>query len=405
MRARVESEDIMKTLPDSPNMDHLRQQAKDLLGQLRSARPGAGLSEAQVLVAQQYGFHTWTALKDEVDRRNAKPLHAPDGAAEAVANAFDLGAPKGPLVAVERQWAGQAWSLTTDRGRWLVRQLFDWYDGGDRETEAVLAQAAIGAGIKTPPLKRSAAGAIIEPVDTPDGRTCWRVFGWSPFGPMPSVPVDPKLAAAAGAIIGRVHALALPPPRPVGSWLTRRRPEPNWWELQREAVRAAVPWADALAGAIPAIVDVSAIIDPGDPNDAAVLTACHFTPDAFRTAGDDLVVVLWEYAGAMPPRWDLGHALAHWSAGVEDEVNAPAAQALLDAYMREAQGVAVGALDLGIFSADISASLNWTATRVHIALHAEDAVRREVAEREVPELLAAPPSTRCYERILEALKA
>jgi hypothetical protein len=395
----------MRTLPDSPNMDHLRQQAKDLLSQLRSTRPGAALSTAQVVVAQQYGFHAWTALKDEVDRRNANPLHAPDGAAEAVAKAFDLGTPKGPLVAVERQWAGQAWSLTTDRGPWLLRQLFDWYDGGDRETEAVLAEAAIGAGIKTPPLKRSTTGAIIQPIDTPNGRTCWRVFGWSPLGPLPSVPVDAKFAAAAGSIIGRVHALDLPPPRPVGSWLTRRRPEPEWWDLQREAARAEVSWADALAGAIPAIAEVSAIVDPGDPNDVAVLTACHFTPDAFRTAGDDLVVVLWEHAGAMPPRWDLGHALARWSAGVgTEDVNAPAAQALLDAYIREVPGVTVGEIDLGIFSADISAALNWTATRVHIALHAEDAARREVAEREVPELLATPPSTRRYERILKVLK-
>jgi hypothetical protein len=96
---------------------------------------------------------------------------------------------------------------------------------------------------------------------------------------------------------------------------------------------------------------------------------------------------------------------AHWSAGVEgEEVNAPAAQALLRAYGRETQGVSLGEVDLGIFSADVSASLNWTATRIHIALHAEDAARRDVAEREVPGLLAAPPSTRRYERILKALK-
>ena len=69
MRARVESEDIMKTLPDSPNMDHLRQQAKDLLGQLRSARPGAGLSEAQVLVRAAVRF----PYLDRPQRRGRPP--------------------------------------------------------------------------------------------------------------------------------------------------------------------------------------------------------------------------------------------------------------------------------------------------------------------------------------------
>jgi hypothetical protein len=64
VRARAESEELMKTLPDSPNMDHLRQQAKDMLGQLRSSHPNAALSEAQAAIARQHGFHTWTALKD-----------------------------------------------------------------------------------------------------------------------------------------------------------------------------------------------------------------------------------------------------------------------------------------------------------------------------------------------------
>ncbi len=54
----------MKTLPDAPNMDHLRQQAKDMLLRLRSTRPGATLSEAQAAIAHQHGFHTWTALKE-----------------------------------------------------------------------------------------------------------------------------------------------------------------------------------------------------------------------------------------------------------------------------------------------------------------------------------------------------
>jgi hypothetical protein len=394
----------MKTLPNSPDMDHLRQQAKDMVCQLRFLRPDATLSEAQAAIAEQHGFHTWTALKDEVDRRNANPLQAPAWATEAVADAFDLGTPKGPLVAVERQWAGQAWSLSTDCGQWLVRELFDWYNGGNCETEAVLAEAAAGAGVKTPPLKRSTRGSIIEPIDGPDSRTRWRVFGWTPPGPMPSVPIEGRLAAAAGTIIGRVHALGLPPPRPVDSWLTRRRPESDWWDLHREAARAGARWADALADAIPEIVQVSMVMDRGDPNDTAVMSACHFGPDAFRTAGDDLVVVSWEHAGAMPPRWDLGQALARWSAGVEaDEVNAPAAQALLDAYRGEARGVPMGQVDLGIFSADVSASLSWTATRIHVALHAEDASRRQIAEREIPGLLEAPPSLRRYERILNVL--
>jgi hypothetical protein len=394
----------VKTLPDSPNMGHLRQQAKDVLVRLRSTRPDATLSDAQAVIAEKHGFRTWIALKEEVDHRNASPRHAPAGVAEALAHVFDLGTPTGPLVSVERQWAGQAWSLSTDRGRWLARELFDWYDGGDREVEVMLSEAAAAAGIETPRSKRSRNGAVIDAIEAGEGRTRWRVFEWMSLGPMPTTPVDVKHAAAAGAVIGRVHALALPPPRRVDAWLRCRREEAKWWDLHDAAARAAVPWADAFAAAIPAIVDVSTVIDSVDPNDAAVLSACHYAPDAFRTAGDDLVFVTWEYAGAMPPRWDLGHALARWSAGVNaDDVNEPAALALLEAYRAEARDVDVGQLDLGIFSADISAALNWTASRINIALTAGDSAQRAAAEREISHLLAAPPSRLRYGRILDVV--
>lgn len=63
----------MKTLPDSPSLDHLRQQAKDLVTQMRVLRPDATLSEAQTVVAEQHGFRIWPDLKAEVDRRCATP--------------------------------------------------------------------------------------------------------------------------------------------------------------------------------------------------------------------------------------------------------------------------------------------------------------------------------------------
>jgi hypothetical protein len=50
----------MKTLPDNPNLDHLRRQAKDLLAGLRDSHPDASLADAQASLAEQYGFRTWT---------------------------------------------------------------------------------------------------------------------------------------------------------------------------------------------------------------------------------------------------------------------------------------------------------------------------------------------------------
>src|SRR2546423_5823496 len=54
-------------LPDAPNVDWLRKQAKRLLRELRKAHPSAQLSDAQFELAKQYGFASWRALKTHID--------------------------------------------------------------------------------------------------------------------------------------------------------------------------------------------------------------------------------------------------------------------------------------------------------------------------------------------------
>ena len=386
----------MKTLPDSPSLDHLRQQGKDLLVQLRRLRPDATLAEAQRLVAGQYGFRTWPELKAEVARRSAAGPTAEKGTEAMVAAAFDLGAPRGPLVAVERQWAGQAWSLETDRGRWLARRLFDWFDESALEAEVLLAESAAAMGIKTLRPVRSKTGAVVETVEG----FRWRVYDLPALGPEPSVPADPRHAAAAGRIVARVHNLRLPAPQPVQQWLTFARSEEQWWGLHAAAESAGKPWAATLAEVIPAIVEVSGIVEP-PAEGGAVLSACHFAPNTFRVVGgDDLAVVSWEHAGAMPPRWDLGGTLAAWSEGVLDQVNAPAAKAVLAGYGEEAE--IPRPLDLGMFSAMVCGGLNWLASRIKIALTGCDGERREQAERAVPWLLERPPSLAQLRAVLDA---
>ena len=58
------------TLPARANLEHLRSEAKQRLKALRSQRPAARLSEAQLLVARSYGFPSWRKLKSYVDALN-----------------------------------------------------------------------------------------------------------------------------------------------------------------------------------------------------------------------------------------------------------------------------------------------------------------------------------------------
>jgi ankyrin repeat protein len=61
------SDSSPRSLPDQPDLDWLRKQAKRRLDELRASTPGARLSDAQFDLAGQYGFTSWRALKAHVD--------------------------------------------------------------------------------------------------------------------------------------------------------------------------------------------------------------------------------------------------------------------------------------------------------------------------------------------------
>lgn len=83
---------MSKQLPERPNLEHLRKQAKDLLSSFRSADPEAiarlaalpayrgadltgrrlGLHDAQSAIAREYGFESWTRLVAEVEAIRAR---------------------------------------------------------------------------------------------------------------------------------------------------------------------------------------------------------------------------------------------------------------------------------------------------------------------------------------------
>ena len=73
---------IAHSLPERPHLDHLRAEAKQRHAALKAVSHNARLSDAQFLVARDYGFPIWMALKTEVDRRRLlcgtvepKPMH------------------------------------------------------------------------------------------------------------------------------------------------------------------------------------------------------------------------------------------------------------------------------------------------------------------------------------------
>jgi ankyrin repeat protein len=60
-------------LPAAPSLEHLRKQAKDLVRERREGPEPLRLSDAQRIVAREYGFASWPRLKAYVDRTSAHP--------------------------------------------------------------------------------------------------------------------------------------------------------------------------------------------------------------------------------------------------------------------------------------------------------------------------------------------
>lgn len=58
---------MSRSPPSRPNLDHLRNQAKDLLETARAVHPDWQLADAQFALARDYGFPSWPAMKAQVD--------------------------------------------------------------------------------------------------------------------------------------------------------------------------------------------------------------------------------------------------------------------------------------------------------------------------------------------------
>lgn len=388
----------MKTLPDNPNLEHLRRQAKDLLSGLRDSRPAATLAEAQASLAEQYGFGKWVDLKAEVDRLRGQGDVAAPTLASQVADRFQLGAVNGEMRSVSRaDELGRQWSLETDRGRWLVRTMDHWVPIVDAETDVALQQAAARVGVLVPAAVRSRSGALVESI----GGHQWRVCEWRHSGPPLAAPVSAATTYRVGRILATIHQLALPVDR-ICPWHAKRLSGTSWPDLAERARTADADWADALAEAVWTLAALDAIGE-GEPLDPPVL--CHNTlgpAKVRRRANGELVVVDWEQAGGQPPSWELGEALLHWTRGPGGGINVAGARAMLEGY-RSCAG-ALPPVGMAMFSGAASSFSNYVASEVSQALAAGDAERRRHADRSVRHVLSIVPDRALLEQLLEVAR-
>ncbi|WBB99043.1 phosphotransferase [Solwaraspora sp. WMMA2059] len=387
----------MKTLPDNPHLDHLRQQAKELLAGLRDVVPTTTLADAQAALAGQYGFRTWPELKAEVDRMHGRADTADPSLAQAIADRFDLGSVAGPMRSLARpDDMGRRWSIDTDRGRFTVRTVDTWLPTVDADTDVALQLAAAAAGVLLPTPVRSRDSEVVESV----GGHRWRAYQHLPAGPPLAAPVSAAVAGAVGDVLATLHGLALPVGR-VSPWHARQIGPASWAGLAATATARQAPWAGQLAAAVPALEDLAAVgrdVPVPDP----VLTHNTLGPAQTRLAPDGrLVVVGWEHAGGQPPAWELANALLDWAVAPHGRVDAVGARALVDGYRRRAGGVPTRCL--ADFRGAATGLVNYVSEQVEAALAARTTEDRRYAERSVRHVLSRLPTRTTLERLLNAV--
>jgi Ser/Thr protein kinase RdoA (MazF antagonist) len=389
----------MRTLPDNPNLDHLRRQAKELLAGLRDSDPQATLAGAQSSLAGQYGFGTWADLKAEVDRLQGKAEVASPALVRAIAERFALGEVTGEMRSLARpDEIGRRWSLDTTRGRWAVRNVDDLYPAGDGEADTALQLAATAAGVLLPEPVRSRAGAVVEVVD---GHR-WRVYGWLRSGPPLVAPASATVARAIGGILARIHRLALPAER-ICPWHTTHFVDMSWSDLAATASGKGASWAPILADLVPALADLDDIGRDAQPSPPVFSHNNLYPANVRRGAGGNLIVTGWEHAAGQPPAWELAELLTHWAVDPGGGINVAGARALADGYRAEAGDLAP--LDLAAFRGAATSLGNYVYGQVWVALGAEGEENQRFADRNVRHLLTHVPTRPTYERLLSALRS
>jgi ankyrin repeat protein len=147
---------MVQALPANPNLDWLRKTAKQRLAALRVGQPDAKLHQAQLAVANDYGFRSWRTLKAHVDN-----IASTSGIREGI---FDA-ARAGDVETVRRAFAAGFDPATPDADGRTIHQI-----AKEQRHEAieVLVRDVQGSRLTRPENEAQAVRAILHAAQSGD---------------------------------------------------------------------------------------------------------------------------------------------------------------------------------------------------------------------------------------------
>jgi Ser/Thr protein kinase RdoA (MazF antagonist) len=324
-------------------------------------------------------------------------LAAPPSADE-IAAAFGLGTPAAPLRAASGGESHRVWRLQTTAGVFAVKELnrphgnAGWVPWIERAFR--FEQAAFAAGIVMPrPVPVASTGlCLAELPGAGEQPVTVRVHAWVEGTKVEGRGHAPEDARAVGAMLARIHALAVPAVAPPAE-LMRTYGATHWRALVERTSAADVAWAPELACCLSAIDELETFVASARA-DAPVQVMGHRDAaprNVLRTPDRSLVLIDWDSAGPEIPQQEAARALIEWSQVGDTTLDAALARALIDGY-RAAGGV-LGRRTRGDFAGFISKELVWLEFNVRRALgeRLQGASDRELGDRKARDMLARVP--------------
>lgn len=247
---------------------------------------------------------------------------------------MQLGEPVGALQPVKGGLLHRVWCLTTDRGRFAIKQLNPWImqKPGARDNYTLSEQiAAVMAEHAVPAVVAIAHdGAVLQVRE----KFTLLVYPWIDGEVLPLARVAPERARSIGTLLGHMHTLKLRfSGLPVPEW--EPIPEDDWDMLTYHAADLGVPWAGTVRAALPEIAAWSAWVQEADPQLRQTLVVSHRDVDQKNVLWRDAthpVLLDWEAAGLINPTLELLSAALAWSGQMQGAPDEASFHALLDGY-------------------------------------------------------------------------
>jgi len=229
----------------------------------------------------------------------------------AVAEAFGLGAPRGPLEPVPGGRSHRLWHLRTDGGRWAVKALNrsrePWWLAEHAAAVAV-EDAALAAGVAMPrpvaPLRP--AGPRLADLPAADGPTSVLVHAWVEGVPLAPLDVPDDVLEWVAATLATLHAL----PAGDGAPVSAPHPAQEWAQWLAEAPPDVPPaFVREVAGFLPDVEAAVAVVEraSGQAGGDLAVVAGHrdVKPDNVLLTAASSVLVDWDGAGPDVGAWEV----------------------------------------------------------------------------------------------------